>query len=163
MRTPASVASHPIHPMLVVFPIGLWIFSFISDVIFLFAGNPLWNDIAFYTMIGGLSGALLAAVPGLIDMFSIADPKAGKIAWNHMVLNLITIAFYSLNVYLRSTLPAGAFFPIVLSALGVVLLAIAGWLGGELAYVHGVGVEPRRKTSAAGKSEPAPNKLRRMG
>ena len=163
MRTPASVASHPIHPMLVVFPIGLWIFSFISDVVFLLGGNPLWNDIAFYALIGGLTGALLAAVPGLIDMFSIADPKAGKVAWNHMVLNLIVIAIYSLNLYLRSTLPAGAWFPIALSAIGVILLAAAGWLGGELAYVYGVGVGPRRKHTAAGKSEPAPDKLRRMG
>ena len=65
MRTPASIPKHPIHPMLIVFPIGLWVFSLISDVIFLLRENPLWNDIAFYTMIGGLSGALLAAIPRL--------------------------------------------------------------------------------------------------
>ena len=163
MRTPASIAKHPIHPMLIVFPIGLWVFSLISDVIFLLRENPLWNDIAFYTMIGGLSGALLAAIPGLIDMFSIADPKAGKLAWNHMVMNFITVAVYALNLYLRTTLPASALFPVLLSLVGVLLLAVAGWLGGELAYVHGVGVDPRRKGLASEKSQPAPNKLRRMG
>ena len=79
MNTPASIGKHPIHPMLVAFPIGLWIFSLISDVIFLLGKNLLWNEIALYTMLGGLIGASLAAIPGLIDMFSITNPKPGKL------------------------------------------------------------------------------------
>ena len=69
MSTPASIAKHPLHPMLVVFPIGLWIFSLISDFAFLLTGHIAWNDVAFYTMTGGLIGALVAAAPGFIDMF----------------------------------------------------------------------------------------------
>ncbi len=72
MRTPASISKHPIHPMLVVFPIGLWVFSFICDLIGLAMGMPsTWTTVAFYTMVGGLVGALLAAVPGLSIYFTI--------------------------------------------------------------------------------------------
>jgi uncharacterized membrane protein len=141
MNTPASIGNHPIHPMLVVFPIGLWMFSFISDLIFLLGKNLLWNQIAFYAMLGGLIGAVLATVPGLIDMFSITNPKVGKIAWNHMLLNIAALAVFGLNLYLRTVFEVGAFIPISLSVLGVLLLALSGWLGGELAYVHGVGVQ----------------------
>jgi uncharacterized membrane protein len=160
MNTPASIGKHPIHPMLVVFPIGLWIFSLISDVIFLLGKNLLWNEIALYTMVGGLIGASLAAIPGLIDMFSITNPKPGKIAWNHMIVNIIAVALFALNLCLRVILQPGAFFPILLSVIGVSLLAYAGWLGGELAYVHGVGVQPQRGAAEREKSQ---NKLRRAG
>lgn len=69
MASPASIAKHPIHPVLVALPIGLWIFSLVSDVIYLTKwGGPVWNDVAFYTMAGGFGSALLAAVPGLIDL-----------------------------------------------------------------------------------------------
>jgi len=144
--------------MLVVFPIGLWIFSFISDLLYLLGKTLLWNEIAFYAMLGGLIGALLATVPGLIDMFSITNPKVGKIAWNHMLLNLVALAVFGINLYLRTVLEAGAFIPIALSVLGVLLLALSGWLGGELAYVHGVGVQPQGKDT-----DKTENKFRRAG
>jgi len=58
MASPASIARHPIHPMLVVFPIGLWVFSFVADLVRVAGGAPLWTDLAFYSMLGGLIGAL---------------------------------------------------------------------------------------------------------
>ncbi|MDP2247605.1 MAG: hypothetical protein Q8J65_05695, partial [Nitrosomonadales bacterium] len=68
MRTPASIAGHPIHPMLVVFPIGLLVFSLICDLIALFsADQQVFHTVALYTMIGGFIGALFAAIPGYID------------------------------------------------------------------------------------------------
>jgi uncharacterized membrane protein len=162
MSTPASIAKHPLHPMLVVFPIGLWVFSLISDFVFLLGRDSRWNDVAFYTMAGGLIGAVLAAVPGFVDMFSISDKKVGKIAWNHMILNLIAVVIFAVDFYLRLRNPAGAIFsivlsPIVLSLAGVLFIAVSGWLGGEMVYVHGMGVqqqsagstrEERRKAQA---------------
>jgi uncharacterized membrane protein len=141
MSTPASIAKHPLHPMLVVFPIGLWVFSLISDFVFLLGGDARWNDVAFYTMAGGLIGAVLAAVPGFFDMFSISDKKVGKIAWNHMMLNLIAVVIFAVDFYLRLRNPAGAIFPILLSVAGILFIAVSGWLGGEMVYVHGMGVQ----------------------
>ena len=61
MASPASIGGHPIHPMLIPFPIALWAFSLIADVIYLWRGNPVWRDyIAFYTLLGGIIGAALA-------------------------------------------------------------------------------------------------------
>src|SRR4051812_28468501 len=72
MRTPASIAGHPIHPMLVPIAIGCFIFSFASDLICFFTGaTDPWNLLAYYTMVGGILGALAAAVPGLIDLLSL--------------------------------------------------------------------------------------------
>src|SRR5215813_1599913 len=109
-------------------------------------------------MLGGFIGALLAAVRGLIDMYSIADPESGKIAWNHMLLNLTAAAIFGLNLCLRMLLQADALFPMFLSVIGVGVLAIAGWLGGELAYVQGVGVQPQRTNVESDTTE---TKLRR--
>ena len=83
MRTPASIAKHPIHPMLVTVPIGLWIFSFVCDLTFVLgSGASLWYTLSFWTIIGGIAGAVLAAVPGTIDMLSLKGATK-KIALTH--------------------------------------------------------------------------------
>lgn len=143
MASPASIKKHPIHPMLIVFPIALFIFSFIADIIYVMAwGRSIWYDIALYTMAGGIIGALLAAMPGFIDYLSITEPRAKRTATAHMVINLIVVAIFALSLYLHISYPPGEYLPIVLSGIGVFLMAISGWLGGELVYVMGVSVEP---------------------
>jgi len=145
MRTPASIANHPIHPMLVSFPIGLWVFSFVCDLIGLMVDEPsAWSTVAFYTMVGGLVGALCAAIPGFIDyrFYQGGKPPLKRIARMHMTVNLIVVVLYALNIWLRVDGPSrGA--PVVLSALGVALLVLSGWLGGQMVHVYGVGVIDR--------------------
>ena len=101
MRTPANIAKHPIHPMLVAIPIGLWIFSLICDLVYRFGStNPNWQVVAWYTLVGGILGALIAAVPGFIDMLSL--PWATKrVALIHMSINLTVVALYVVNAYIR--------------------------------------------------------------
>jgi uncharacterized membrane protein len=148
MSTPASIAKHPIHPMLIVFPIGLWVFSFVADLVWLLGGAAVWQDLAFYTMAGGVVGALMAAVPGIADFLSITDPQVRMVGWAHMLINLSVVALYAVNLWLRTWTPPLALLPVVLSGIAVVLLAISGWLGGELVYVHGMGVEAPRPAEA---------------
>ena len=101
MRTPTSVARHPIHPMLVPLPIGLWIFSFVCDLIFVFgSGAPVWKTVALYTMVGGIVGALLAALPGLIDLLSL-PPGPRTTAIMHMSINLTIVVLFVINAWLR--------------------------------------------------------------
>ena len=145
MPTPASIKRHPIHPMLVVFPIGLWVFSLVSDFIFVTGvGGPVWSTIAAYTMAGGLIGALLAAIPGLVDLLSIHDPQAKRVGVTHMTLNLVVVALYAVNLWLRLGTDTGTALPMVLSIVAVMMLGISGWLGGELVYRHGVAVDMHR-------------------
>jgi uncharacterized membrane protein len=140
MRTPASIAKHPIHPMLVAIPIGLWIFSLICDLVLVFGGtSENWAIVARYTMVGGIVGALIAAVPGFIDMLAL-PPPVKRTALMHMSINLTVVALYVVNVYLRRR-GVESSAPVWLSVISVALLGVSGWLGGKMVYVHGVAVE----------------------
>jgi uncharacterized membrane protein len=139
MRTPASIAGHPIHPMLVSIPIGLWIFSLVCDLVVASGStNEAWRVVALYTLIGGIAGALLAALPGLIDLVSLPEGPR-KTALIHMGINLTVVALYAVNAWLRLQ-GGGGQTPLILSLAGVGLLAVSGWLGGKMVYVHGVAV-----------------------
>jgi uncharacterized membrane protein len=146
MASRASVAGHPIHPILIPFPIGLLVFSLIADLIFLWRGNPVWeNYIAFCTLLGGIIGAAAAAVPGLIDWATLTDAKTVRVGNWHARVNIITLVIFIASFYLWTgsgarwiaSLPI---LPIILSIVGVIGLTIAGWLGGELVFRHGVAV-----------------------
>lgn len=150
MASPASVGRHPIHPMLIPFPIALWIFSLVADVIYLWRGNPVWRDyVAFYTLLGGTIGAAGAALPGIIDWLSIKDREVKRLADWHARLNVIALLIFIASFYLRTTngarLISGSLtIPLLLSVVGIILITVSGWLGGEMVYVHGVAVEPQR-------------------
>ena len=144
MHTPAQVAKHPIHPMLVPIPIGLWIFSLVCDLVFVFGGgDETWRTVAFYTMAGGIVGALIAAVPGFIDMLSLRA-QLKRIALLHMSLNLVIVAMYAVNLGWRIGDSQGS-GPVWLSLVAVALLGVSGWLGGKMVYVHGVAVNAVRE------------------
>ncbi len=140
MASPASFAKHPLHPMLIVFPVGLWIFSFISDLIHWVGwGGDVWEAVAYRAMAGGIIGALLAAIPGFVDFLSLTG-RPRTIATYHLAINLSLVALFGVDFGLRSV---GFFFvpwPLLISFIGVLGLAVSGWLGGELVYVHGVAV-----------------------
>ena len=154
MASPASLGKHPIHPMIIPFPIALWIFSLVADVIYLWRGNPIWKDyISFYAMLGGILGAVVAAVPGFIDWLSISGNPTKKLADWHARLNVIALLVFIADFYLRTAggsrwIGPSLTVPLLLSVLGVVLIGISGWLAGEMVYVHGVAVEPQSSKSA---------------
>ena len=127
--------------MLVPIPIGLWIFSLVCDLIH--AGgstNAAWTTVALYTMGGGIVGALLAAVPGLIDLISL-PPGPRKTALTHMAINLTVVVLYVINFWLRLGSPERPGKLIWLSVIAIGLLVISGWLGGKMVYVHGIAVD----------------------
>jgi uncharacterized membrane protein len=149
--------------MLVPIPIGLWVFSLVADIVVRAGwGGPAWIEVARYTMAGGIVGALLAAVPGLIDFRSFRHPDTRRIGRTHLTLNLVIVAMYVVNFLLRTPGVPAAGLPILLSVVAIVLLLVSGWLGGEMVYVHGAGVEPpearpdvRIRTEARERARPA--------
>lgn len=144
-QTPARIGKHPIHPMLVVLPLGLWIAALAFDIAYAVTGNPLWRTLAFWNIGAGIIGALLAAVPGFVDYLDL-DGRARRIATFHMALNLGAVAIFAVNWYVRTRVPADSWWPLALSVIGVVGIMVSGWLGGELVYGERVGVEePPRK------------------
>ena len=134
MRTPANIAGHPIHPMLVALPIGLWVFSLACDIAAHFSASPaVWKTVALYTIVGGIVGALLAAIFGLIDLLSL-PPDIRKTALIHMTINLVVVALYVINAWMRMSSPD--------AGLGaILLLLVSGWLGGKMVYKYGVAVD----------------------
>ena len=151
----ARFGGHPVHPALVSLPIGLWIFSLAADVVRGLGGGPVWRDLALYTLGAGIVGALIAAVPGFIDYLSITDARVRDIAVAHMVTMLVVLGVFASSFWLRwiGTLSA---VPVALSVLGVALLGVGAWLGGEMVFVHGQGVaaHPRRKIDSREETGP---------
>jgi uncharacterized membrane protein len=142
METRASIRHHPIHPMLIVFPIALWIGSLVCDGIYhAGSGNFFWKDMAFYLMAGGVIGALAAAVPGFIDYLGLKERTAKRLATMHMVLNLLVVAIFVFNLGLRlEGASQREMLGVSLSVFGIGVLGVSGWLGGHLVYVKRVGV-----------------------
>ena len=142
MRTPASIAGHPIHPMLVPLPIGLWLFSFFCDLAFAFgSGDATWKTVALYTAVGGVVGALAAAIFGLVDLLSL-PPGIRATGVKHMAINLVVVVLFAASAWLRvrAGTPGRFDLPVLLSLAGILLLVVSGWLGGKMVYEGGVGV-----------------------
>jgi nitrite reductase/ring-hydroxylating ferredoxin subunit/uncharacterized membrane protein len=146
MRSRASINSHPLHPMLIAFPIGLLVTSFIFDLIAVWRDIPALWTAAWYCIIAGLIGATIAAIPGVIDLFSIVpkNSSARSRGYKHGILNgLVMVAFIADAAYRGrpDVRPDGT--SLILSACGVVLLGFSGWLGATLVYRNQIAVDHR--------------------
>jgi len=131
--------------MLVAFPIGLWVFALVCDAVHAVSGNAIWQTVATFCVAGGIVGALLAAVPGLIDYFSIDEAEMRRIANLHLAVNLSAVVIFAINLWLRFRLPVESNVPLGLSLVGVLAMGGGGWLGGEMEYVKGMAVEAVEK------------------
>jgi uncharacterized membrane protein len=147
MRAKANIGGHPIHTMLVAFPVGLWVFSLVADLIYMWRGNPAWEYVTFYTLAGGCVGAVLAAVFGLIDLLGVKDTQAFRTGVMHAGCVVVSLLIFAASFYLRTAsgsnmVGASSKIPVVLSFLGVIVLSVGGWLGGELVFRYGAGIDP---------------------
>src|SRR5438046_1039019 len=143
---------HPLHPILVHLPIGLFFLSFLFDIGAMIRPAALMSHFArpaFYTMALGVLTALLAAGPGFIDYLDIRrDHPARRLATYHMLLNLAAVALYALNLAIRRpqlTQRQDMVLPLLLSFVGVVVLSISGYLGGVMVYDDGIAVGRHRR------------------
>ena len=141
---------HPIHPMLVHFPIGLFVLSFILDLTSLACPEvPSLLRSSYYAMLLGIITALLAALPGFVDYSDIRrDHPAKIVATRHMILNLMVVAVYAINLWIRSSAlsdPKISLLPFLLSIIGIGLLSVSGYLGGRLVYDEGIAVGRHRR------------------
>ena len=139
-RSTARIATHPIHPMLVPFPIVCFIGVFVVDLLYV-RGDTGVATASNWLLGIGLTTAALAAIAGLTDFFGDSRVRALGDAAKHMVANVIAVLIEAANLYLRLGNPdfIGS-TGIYLSGLVVLILLYSGWKGGELVYRHGVGV-----------------------
>lgn len=152
MESKAKFLGHPIHPILVVFPLGLLVTSVIFDLLYYFHVTGVPPEVGFWMAVSGIIGGILAAIFGLIDWLAIpSKTRAKSIGLIHAGANLIVLIFFTLSVYTRLDNPR--FVPelaaIVLSVIGVLLGVIGGWTGGELVHRLNVGNDDEANLDAS--------------
>lgn len=143
MESKAKAFGHPVHPMLVVFPLGLLATSFFFDLIRIAGGGEGFSTAAFYMIAAGVLGGLAAAVFGLVDFLAIArGTRAKTIGAFHGVANVVVVGLFIVSWGIRYGDPAASMGgAILLSGAGVLVALVSGWLGGELVDRLGVGVD----------------------
>ncbi|MFN2578107.1 MAG: DUF2231 domain-containing protein [Pyrinomonadaceae bacterium] len=147
MESRAKIFGHPIHQMLIPFPLGLLGTAVIFDIIYLIWGNATMVTVSYWMIVAGIIGALAAAPFGLIDWLAIpSDTRANRVGMLHGIGNVIVLALFAISWYLRySEQGPTPYVPtataLVLSFAGFALAGITGWLGGELVDRLSVGVD----------------------
>lgn len=148
MRSKFSVMGHPLHPMLVAVPIGLFAWALVADIVYAGSGRTHeWYSIAFWSGIAAIVSALLAALPGFGDYLTMAmRSDARGTATAHMLLNLTVVALFFVAMLLalddNAVRGGGQVAVLILHAVGVGLLLLSGWLGGEMVFRHHLAMIP---------------------
>ena len=148
MESKAKALGHPIHQMLIPFPFGLLATAVIFDILFLIWGNPAMATVAYWMIIAGIIGGLVAAPFGLIDYLAIPQgTRAKSVGLTHGLGNVVVLLLFAASWWLRYG-AAGAAAPytpstlaLALSFAGFALAGLTGWLGGELMDRHAIGVD----------------------
>jgi uncharacterized membrane protein len=160
VRARATLFGHSIHQMLVVFPMGLLITSLIFDILRGITGHGTWSHAAFWMIAAGGIGGLGAGLFGFIDWLGIPNgTRAKSLGFTHGVLNLFVIGLFLVSWLLRTPsarMETPSALAIIFSAVGVAVLLVSGWLGGELVDRLGIGVD-------RGAHPDAPSSLSRRG
>jgi uncharacterized membrane protein len=138
----AQIARHPIHPMLVPFPIVCFVGTLITDIAYYATAEMMWADFSAWLVSIGVIMGVLAAIAGLIDLLGNRLIRSQAPAWPHALGNLLVLGLATLNALVHtrdawtSVVPTG----LILSAIVVLILPVTGWLGWSMVYRHGVGV-----------------------
>jgi uncharacterized membrane protein len=145
-KSTAKIGGHPIHPMLIPFPIAFLVGALVSDVVFLITRDAFWASASLYLLGAGIVMALLAAIAGFADFMGDRRIRALGHAWQHMVGNLLAVAVAFVNFFIRLGDPVTVVLPagIILSAVVAIILVFTGWRGGDLVYKHRVGIPDQR-------------------
>jgi uncharacterized membrane protein len=141
-KSTAKVAGHPIHPMLITFPIAFFVATFAADLAFWQTSNPAWVIATVWLLGAGLVMAALAAVAGLTDVLGDARIRGLKDVWLHAGGNVLAVLLELYNFYTRYENGPAAVLPtgLILSLIVVCILLFTGWKGWGLVYRHRVGI-----------------------
>jgi uncharacterized membrane protein len=144
MESKAKLLGHPVHPMLIVLPLGLFIAAVAFDALYMWLGSTTFATVGYWNIAGGIIGGLLAAVFGLIDWLAIpAGTRAKRIGLLHGGANVVVVLAFALVWLSRGNAidlaPSTTIFILEVGAL--LLGSVAGWLGGELVDRLAVGVD----------------------
>lgn len=156
MRTKASIKGHPVHQMLIPFPIAFLVGAFVFDILGRILGNPSFWTTGAYLAIAGIITGLVAAVPGFIDyLYSVPPGSSGKSrATKHMLVNVATVVLFIIAWLIRGSADAQpGLLVLLIEAVGMVTLGMGGWMGGTLVNRNFIGPEHRYAHAGKWKEE----------
>ena len=140
MHSTAAIKGHPIHPMLVPFPIVFFLGALGTDIAFTVDGSEGWAEASKWLLGAGIVGALVAALAGFADFIGNPRIRELRAAWLHMFANLAAVVIELVNFGMRlSDESSAGSTGLILSILVALILLFSGWKGGDLVYKHGVG------------------------
>jgi uncharacterized membrane protein len=141
-KSTASIAGHPIHPMLVPFPIAFFVATAACDLMFHRSADPSWVSATLWLLGAGVVMALLAALAGFTDFVGDSRIRALSVAWWHFGGNLLMVLVEAFNWYRRYQIGPDAVIPtgLALSIIAVLIMLVTGWLGWEMVYRRRVGI-----------------------
>jgi uncharacterized membrane protein len=141
-QSTVRIAGHPLHPMLVPFPIACFVGVLLTDIVYWRTGEVVWVDFSTWLVTVGVVVGWLAAILGLIDFLGSRLIRETPPAWPHFIGNLLAliIATFNMLIHTRDAWTSVVPWGLVLSAVVVLILLVTGWLGWAMVYRHGVGV-----------------------
>jgi uncharacterized membrane protein len=141
VRSNVAINGHPLHPMVVPFPLASLVGVLIADIVYIATADPFWATASFWLLGFGIVMGLVAGLLGFIDFVTL-PPARSRTGWTHLLGNITAIVISAVNLWLRLGDPAAAIVPtgLVLSIVVALILVVTGWAGGELSYRHKIGV-----------------------
>ena len=139
-RSTAQIAGHPIHPMLIPFPIAFFVAAFACDIGFMQSSNAMFATASKWLIGAGLIMAALAAIAGLIEVFGDVQIRNLSAVWWHAGGNVLAVLIELTNFYIRYGAATVTSTALILSLIVVCILLFTGWKGWEMVYRHHVGV-----------------------
>jgi uncharacterized membrane protein len=141
-RSSIAIAGHPVHPMLVSFPIAYLLAGLLTDIAFWWTGDPFWARVSVWVIGGGLAMGTLAALAGTLDFLLVKEIRRHITSWSHFLAAVMLLALAATNWWLRFPDPVAGLLPwgLFLSCITLISLLVAGWLGGKLVFEHNIGL-----------------------
>lgn len=142
-RSRAAIRGHPLHPIVLPFPLVFLTSVLLTDIIFFATRDAFWTRAGTYLLAAGILTGLIAGILGAVDFVSIRQARAHRVGWVHSTGNVVALSLAAVNLILRWDKPVLDITSVefVLSLVTVLLLGVTGWAGGEMSYRHRVGVD----------------------
>lgn len=132
---------HPLHPMLVVYPVAFLTTVPLVDAVYWWLRDPFWAQVSLLLAAAGFAGGVIAALTGFAEFLLVPRVRERPAGWSHMLVAIMALALAGASARWRLDDPVNAVLPLglVLSALTALMVGIAGWMGGTLTFAHGIG------------------------
>lgn len=140
-ETKIALAGHPLHAMLVAFPIALSFSTLGADLLYLWTGNDFWAEAAGYAIFGAFALGVLAGITGTAELLLVRGIRNRSASWTHFILAVMLLSILGANWIIRIGDPEGAVLPVglALSLLAAGMTALTGWHGGKLVFDYQIG------------------------